>query len=167
MGDWSRVLTDDEQRRIEAARRHASVLYEGVITPHRSCGIALAETFGVATRPYQILRRGGLTGSGTCGTVMAGRMLLGEILGDPDPSGPVTPLLRAAVEEFEARWPERLGRTRDDSVVCNDLVARFDDFRGPARVAFCTLLAAEVAALVAEVLVRNGVAFAISPIHPS
>lgn len=167
MGDWGRELTVDERRRIAAARRKAFLLYEGVATPHRSCGIALAETFDLPTRPYQSLRRGGLTGGGACGTVMAGRLILGEVLGDPDPTGPVTPALKAAIEEFEARWAGRIdrGAARGDSIVCNDLVAQFADFRGPARASFCTQLATEVATLLAEVFVRNDVPFEVSPIE--
>jgi hypothetical protein len=41
-----RELTPDEAAYVTAAREEAFVLYEGVRTPHRSCGIALAETFG-------------------------------------------------------------------------------------------------------------------------
>ena len=89
--------------RIEAARRKAHVLYEGVETPHRSCGIALAETFGLDTRPYQAFRKGGITGEGPCGSIQAGLVILGQLLGDPDPTGPVTPELRAAAEEIGRR----------------------------------------------------------------
>ena len=52
--------------------------------PHRSCGIALAETFNLATTPYQCLRNGGITGKGECGAIKAGELILGEYLGDPD-----------------------------------------------------------------------------------
>ena len=36
-----------------AARRKAFLLYDGRVTPHRSCGIAMAETFGLLTPAYQ------------------------------------------------------------------------------------------------------------------
>lgn len=154
MGDWQRPLTDTEQAIVDAARAGCFERYAGVRVPHRSCGIALAETFGMATPPYQALRRGGLTGEGECGTVVAGRLILGELLGDPDPGGAATEVLRAAAAEYQARWHARTGA--QGSRVCNDLVAPFPAFRGPERARFCTGLAAETAALVAEVLLRNG-----------
>ena len=140
MGDWDRALTTIEQETIAAAREACRLRYEGVVVPHRSCGIALAETFGRPTPAYQSLRRGGLTGKGECGTAVAGRLLLGEILGDPDPGGAVTPLLRAATLEYEARWGERAGVSGDR--VCDALVAPFPDFMGAPRARMCTALAA-------------------------
>src|SRR5450432_4011904 len=62
----ARELTPDEQTYVGAARGKAFTLYEGVLVPHRSCGIAIAETFGLPTRAYQVLRRGGITGKGPC-----------------------------------------------------------------------------------------------------
>src|SRR4051812_34322887 len=111
-----RILTSDEASYIAAARDKAFVLYEGVRTPHRSCGI-------------------------------------GELLGDPDPIGAVTPALRAAATWYQAAWPTRLVPDEPD-IVCDNLVRRHGDFAGPARKAFCTNLAAEVAALTAEALCR-------------
>ena len=52
-----RALTPDEAAYVAAARDKAFILYEGVRTPHRSCGIALAETFGLPTPAYQAPRR--------------------------------------------------------------------------------------------------------------
>lgn len=154
---WQRPLTATEQDRIEALRAFCFVIYEGRLTPHRSCGIALAETFGLATPPYQALRRGGITGRGECGSLVAGRLVLGELLGDPDPTGPVTPALRQALEDYDRQWPRTLRRGAvTDSVVCNDLTGQFPAFTSPARLSFCTLLASDVAALVAEILVRRG-----------
>ena len=49
----------DKDHLAELARQKCFILYEGQKTPHRSCGIALAETFNVPTAPYQSLRRGG------------------------------------------------------------------------------------------------------------
>src|SRR3954466_3206500 len=92
-----RALTPDEAAYVAAARDKAFVLYEGVHTPHRSCGIALAETFGLPTPAYQALRRGGITGKGDCGAIRAGEQVLGELLGDPSPTGAVTAILRDAV----------------------------------------------------------------------
>jgi len=152
-----RALTPDEAAYIAAAREKAFMLYEGVRTPHRSCGIALAETFGLATRPYQALRRGGITGEGDCGAIRAGEQVIGELLGDPDPTGQVTPALRAAVTWYQAAWKQRLMPAQPD-IICNHLVRPHGDFAGPARKAFCTNLAADVAALTAEALCRFGTA---------
>ena len=157
--------------RIEEARRTAFVLYEGVRTPHRSCGIALAETFGLPTATYQAFRRGGFTGEGPCGAIQAGLFILGEVLGDPDPTGATTPEVRAAAEDYGRRWREVLfaGREAPDIPVCNHLVAPHGDFAGPARTSYCTNLVAEVAALVAEVALRHGMDIAVtgSPVDAS
>lgn len=150
-----RELTPDEAGYVKAARDKAFVLYEGVRTPHRSCGIALAETFGLPTPAYQALRRGGITGKGTCGAIRAGEQVLGELLGDPDPTGPVTPVLREAVLWYQDAWQRRLVPDEPD-IICDHLVRRHGDFAGPARKAFCTNLAADVAALAAEALCRFG-----------
>src|SRR5262245_25719171 len=112
-----RELTADEAAYVNAAREKAFVLYEGTRTPHRSCGIALAETFGLPTPAYQALRRGGITGKGTCGAIRAGEQVLGELLGDPDPTGAVTPALRAAVTWYQDAWQHRLVPDRD--IVCD------------------------------------------------
>src|SRR5215831_9713638 len=132
-----RELTPDEAAYIRAARAKAFILYEGVRTPHRSCGIALAETFGLPTRAYQALRRGGITGEGTCGAIRAGEQVLGELLGDPDPTAAVTPALRAAVTWYQTAWKSRLMRDQPD-IICNHLVRPHGEFAGPARQRFCT-----------------------------
>ncbi len=148
-----RALRADEVAYVTAARDKAFVLYEGVRTPHRSCGIALAETFGLPTPAYQALRRGGITGAGACGAIRAGEQVLGELLGDPSPTGGVTPALRAAVSWYQEAWQRRLMPDQPD-IVCNNLVRPLGDFAGTARKAFCTNLAADVAALTAEALCR-------------
>ena len=150
-----RPLSPEESAYIAAAREKAFVLYEGVRTPHRSCGIALAETFDLPTPAYQSLRRGGITGRGDCGAIRAGEQVLGELLGDPDPTGVVTPTLRAAVTWYQEAWKRRLMSTEPD-IICNNLVRPHGDFTGPARKAFCTNLAADVAALTAEAICRFG-----------
>ena len=160
----NRALTPDEAAYIATAREKAFVLYEGVRTPHRSCGIALAETFGVPTRAYQALRRGGITGEGQCGAIKAGELILGELLGDPDPAGKVTDTLRAAVKWYQNAWAARVDRGGAPDIICNSLVRRFDDFMGPERAAFCTNIAAEVAALTAEALLRHGLTPEIPPL---
>jgi hypothetical protein len=151
----SRELTPDEAAYVASARAKAFTLYEGVAVPHRSCGIALAETFGVPSRAYQALRRGGITGRGACGAIRAGEQILGELLGDPDPAGGVTPALRDAVAWFQDAWLVRL-RGGEPDVICDHLVRPHGEFTGPARKAFCTNLAADVAALTAEALCRFG-----------
>ncbi|HEX4455629.1 MAG TPA: hypothetical protein VH143_32435 [Kofleriaceae bacterium] len=148
-----RELTPDEAAYVGAARAKAFTLYEGVAVPHRSCGIALAETFGVPSRPYQALRRGGITGKGACGAIRAGEQVLGELLGDPDPGGAVTPALRAAIIWYQDAWLARIRHDEPD-IICDHLVRPHGDFAGPARKAFCTNLAADVAALTAEALCR-------------
>ena len=150
--------------RIESARRKAFVLYEGRSTPHRSCGIALAETFGLATEPYQAFRRGGITGEGPCGAISAGAVILGQIFGDPDPTGPVTPALRGAMEDYQRRWKEELfqGRASPD-IVCNHLTEPYGEFMGDERRTFCTDLVSTVAALVAEVALRHGAVIEVTP----
>jgi hypothetical protein len=155
MAESTRDLTPEEQAYITAARDKAFVLYEGVKTPHRSCGIALAETFALATRPYQALRRGGITGKGACGAIRAGEQVLGELLGDPEPTGAVTPALRSAIAWYQDAWLARL-RGGNPDIVCDHLVRPHGDFAGPARKAFCTNIAADVAALTAEALCRFG-----------
>jgi len=166
-----RELTADEVTYITAARDRAFMLYEGVRTPHRSCGIAIAETFGLATPAYQALRRGGITGKGSCGSIRAGEQVLGELLGDPDPTGPVTSVLRAAVTWFQDAWSRRLfPSTPAPDIVCDSLVRPHGEFAGPARKSFCTNLAADIAALTAETLCRFGTAAqrpAIAPVKES
>ncbi|MEQ1502894.1 MAG: hypothetical protein ABMB14_11725 [Myxococcota bacterium] len=157
-------MTDD--RRVLAARHKVFLLYEGRVTPHRSCGIAMAETFGLPTAPYQALRRGGITGCGECGVVVAGRLILGQWFGDPDPTGSVTPALRKAITDYEARWPSRIrrGAAPGDGIVCNVLTGPFASFGGPERAAFCTALATEVATVVAEIAVEAGLPLEVTPI---
>jgi hypothetical protein len=138
-------------------RSHALLLYEGERTPHRSCGIALAETFGRPTAAYQSLRRGGITGRGTCGAVVAGQLLLGEFLGDPDPTGAVTPALKQAMDRYHQRAEQELDRGGSPTLICNDMTAAHGDFRGPARHRFCTGVVAQVAQLVDELLREQGI----------
>lgn len=162
-----RALAPDERAYVDAARATAFVLYEGVRVPHRSCGIAIAETFGLPTPAYQSLRRGGITGAGTCGALRAGEQVLGELLGDPDPGGAVTPALRAAITWYQAQAPARVDTGGAPDTICNTLVRPLGDFLGPRRKAFCTSLASEVAALTAEALCRFGGARpAITPVPP-
>jgi hypothetical protein len=159
-----RPLSDEERALVEKARHKAYVLYEGKQVAHRSCGIALAETFGLPSRPYQALRRGGITGEGQCGAIKAGELILGELLGDPDPAGKVTDTLRAAMKWYQSAWNARVDRGGAPDIICNSLVRRFDDFMGPERAAFCTNIAAEVAALTAEALLRHGLTPEIPPL---
>jgi hypothetical protein len=168
VGDWERPLTEVERDKIARARELVFLRYEGKVTPHRSCGIAMAETFGLPTSPYQALRRGGITGCGECGVVLAGRLMLGEFFGDPDPGGSVTPQLRAAMTEYEQRWPSRMqrGSAEGSSIVCNVLTSPFASFGSPERASFCTALARDIGELVAEVILRNGGDFEPAPIAP-
>ena len=155
MAESTRELTPEEQAYITAARAKAFMLYEGVKVAHRSCGIALAETFSLPTPAYQSLRRGGITGKGACGAIRAGEQVLGELLGDPSPTGAVTAQLRDAVTWYQDAWLHRIRHDEPD-IICDHLVRPHGDFMGPARKQFCTNLAAEVAALTAEALCRFG-----------
>jgi uncharacterized protein YwbE len=137
-------------------RSKALVLYDGTRTPHRSCGIALAETFDRPSAAYQSLRRGGITGRGTCGAVVAGQLILGEFLGDPDPTGKVTPALRTAMLEYDDRIAADLTRGASPDLVCNNLTAPHGDFMGPARHHFCTALVGQVAGIVDAILRAHG-----------
>ncbi len=150
----ARALGDTERSYVDDARRTAFILYEGKQVAHRSCGIALAETFGLPSRPYQALRRGGITGEGACGAIRAGEHVLGELLGDPDPTGAVTAGLRAAITWYQDQARMRIDRGTSPDIVCNNLTRPLGDFAGPRRMRFCTELAAEVAAITAEALVR-------------
>lgn len=138
-------------------RSKALVLYAGTRTPHRSCGIALAEAFGRPSAAYQSLRRGGITGEGTCGAIVAGQLLLGELLGDPDPTGKLTPALRTAMQRYLARVHAELDRGSAPTLVCNDITAPLGEFTGAARHAFCTAIVGQVAQLVDETLREQGV----------
>lgn len=160
-------MTEDAALTMEAliARAEAITfrLYDGVEVPHRSCGIALAETFGRATEPYQALRRGGITGEGECGAIQAGLLILGEIFGDPDPTASVTDDLRAAAQRYRELWQVEVERGSAQSIVCNDLTGQFAAFRSQERHAFCTRIAASVSRCVARVVLEHGAPLDINP----
>jgi hypothetical protein len=149
-----RALSPQETARIQAARLRATALYLGEEVPHHSCGAALAVTFGVSARPYQSLRRGGIHGDRFCGSIRGGEMLLGEILGDEDPTAPVTPELREAMRWYQEQIPSRFDRGTSPDFVCNNLVRPLGDFMGSRRKSFCTDLSGEVAALTLEAILR-------------
>ena len=153
-------MADDAKLTLEQlvnwAGDHTRVLYDGVDVAHRSCGIALAETFGRGTAPYQALRRGGILGHGQCGAIKAGELILGEIFGDPDPTGSATDTLIEASRRYRELWQEAVDMGDATSIVCNDLTGQFDDFRGPERHAFCTELAEQVSRCVARTILEMG-----------
>lgn len=160
-----------ESNRVRQAREKAFILYEGKRVPHYSCGICIAATFGLPTRPFQALRKGGVTGEGECGAIVAGRLALGFFLGDPDPTGSLRPELLEAMLYYERCWKERtepgqaLAWGEKADIICNTLVGHLaQDFWGEERMGHCTRLAAEVAACVAETLEKYGVAFEIQPL---
>lgn len=160
--------------RVDKAREKAWVLYEGKRVPHFSCGICIAATFGLPTRPFQALRKGGVTGDGECGAIVAGRLILGYLIGDPDPTGPLRPALVEAMEHYEALWKrytepgQAVTCGNKPDIICNTLVGHLaDDFWGEERMSHCTRLAAAVAACVAETLEEFGVEFDIEPLAGS
>jgi hypothetical protein len=157
---------------VVQAREKAYILYEGKQVPHYSCGICLAATFGLPTRSYQALRRGGIHGEGECGAIVAGRLVLGHFMGDPDPTGPVREELREAMAFYQKLWLRRtepgqaLTRQIKHDIICNTLVGHLaDDFFGEERTGYCTRLSAEVAACVAETLEKFGVEVEMEALH--
>ncbi len=138
------------------AEARCRLLYAGEQVAHRSCGIAVAETFGRRTEPYQALRRGGLTGHGMCGAVQAGVLVLGEVFGDPDPTAPATDELRAAATRYRQLWSAAQPLKGRSSIVCNDLTGGFSSFKSAARHDFCTDIASHVARCVAQTIVELG-----------
>lgn len=157
-------MTSEQLEQVEAARAKAEVLYIGEVTGHRSCGVAVAETFGCNPKPYATLRRGGLTGEHTCGAVRAGEMVLSEIFAPEDPAAPLPEALKAAIIEFRELCHSRLASGLTGIFICNELVAPYGDFQQPERKAYCTSIAATVAATVAEVAIRNGYDVRVSPL---
>ncbi len=156
---------------VQRAKEKAFILYEGEKVPHHSCGICIAATFGVPTRPFQALRKGGVTGTGECGAIVSGRLVLGYFLGDPDPGGPLRPELLEAMTHYEGLWQARtapgqaLKRGDVADIYCNTLVGHLaHDFWGQERVSYCTNLAVRVAACVAETLEKFGLTPEIEPL---
>lgn len=141
---------------VRWAEERTRLLYDGVEVAHRSCGIALAETYGLRTAPYQALRRGGITGCGECGAIKAGELILGELLGDPSPTGAVTANLRSAMIRYRELWQEHVDLGASESIICNDLTAPFGEFHSPERHEFCTRLAASASKCVATTLTEHG-----------
>lgn len=158
-------LTESERELIQRARAKAHVLYEGKQTPHRSCGVCLAETFGLPWRAYHALRRGGITGEGACGAIRAGEMILGDLLGPEGPADPASESMKEAIRFYQAEWKKRQHEAGWTDTICNTLVGGFSDFQSAGRVGFCTSMAADAAELVAEALVRSGYEFEITPIE--
>ena len=153
-----------EQEIVAALREKARVLYEGKGVPPRSSGVALAEAFDREHRPYQGLRRGGVTGDGECGAVVAGRLLLGEMFGYPDPTAPISLALREAMNLYRAEIAKRLQTGGAASLVCNELIRRFPVYHSDERVAFCTDLVGTVAEIVAEIALKLGATIEVTPI---
>ena len=129
-------------------------LYSGEELAHRSCGVAMAETFGRDPRSYQALRRGGLTGTGTCGALQGGLLVLGEVFGSSSITAPATPDLVRAAARYQDLTNAWFGHGR--STVCNDLTSEFADFRSPERHQWCTEIASSMARIVATVICELG-----------
>lgn len=162
-GDASRPATGDQslETYVESAQARATLLYLGDEVAHRSCGIALAETFGLPSASYQALRKGGLLGFGPCGAIQAGVLVLGELLGDADPTGMPTPALKAAIPRYRALVSAAVSGSVDAS--CNSRTAAFPDFSSRARLEHCTSIAAIAAGAVATVLWESKQVRAVPP----
>ncbi len=130
---------------------HARKLYEGKEVPHHSCGICIACTFGLKPSAYQSLRKGGITGCGECGAIKGGEMVLGEYLGDPNPTGAVTDALRSGIEHYRQLLAEAK-LTPLTAITCNHLVRHYPDFMGDERKAFCADLVVQITEFVQQVL---------------
>ena len=153
----------------EVASAIGERLYAGEQVAHRSCGIAIAETFGRETPTYQALRRGGLTGCGECGAIVAGKLVLGELYGDSSPVAPATEALKRCAIRYERLIEARLERREAPGTdrVCNTLTGQFESFKSHERHEFCTRIASMVAGAVAEVVVaESGDEFAWSTLKP-
>lgn len=154
-----------KEQLVAAVREKARVLYEGRQVPHRSCGMAIAEAFDREPRSYHALRRGGVTGVGHCGAVLAGQLVLGELFGYQDSTAPTSIALRQAITAFQGEVARRVPRGPGGTIVCNDLVSPFPDFHEEARGLFCTALTAQVAEIVAEIVVELGGPLEVTPIR--
>lgn len=87
--------------------------------------------------------------------------MLGELLGDPSPTGPPTDALKVAAARYRAAIAAKIDLAVDTA--CNARTARFPTFAGPARLGYCTSLAAIVAETVAEVAWDAGAASGFAP----
>jgi hypothetical protein len=134
-------------------------LYEGKECPHYSCGICLAVTFGCNPNSYKSLRKGGITGKGECGALKAGEMILGEYLGDPDPTGPITEELQTAVAEYRKAVHEKIAPAGGAYSSCSSLTGEFTDFTGEARKAFCAEIVTATVEILAGILAEYGVKY--------
>ncbi len=151
-------MTPEQRQVVHSVRDRARRLFQGDQVAERSCGIALAEAFGLPTRPYQALCRGFVTGAGPCGAVTAGQLILGEYLGYGDVSAPVSLQLREASERYQREILGRIDHPGRASLVCQELLRRFPIDREEERAEFCAGVVAAVAELVGEILAEAGVA---------
>lgn len=145
-------------QRVAQARKLSNAYYTNQFGAHYSCGIAIALTFGLDPKSYRSLRRGGILGYSECGALKAGEMVLGEFLGDPDPTGPVTDELREAVAEYRRRLANAGYRPYHS---CHEFTNKFTEFDSDDRRSFCAGLVEFVAGTVAEILAASKVDFTI------
>jgi hypothetical protein len=150
----TRALSAEEREKIMAVRTLTDRLYRGKDEPRHSCTSALAVAFGLAPRPYQALRKGGLTGERMCGSMRGGDLILGELLGPDNGMGPVTEEWRAATIWYQEQIPKRFETGETGTYVCKTLTDPLGDFFGPRRKDYCVKLTAEIAALVMESVLR-------------
>jgi len=154
-----------KEQLVEAIREKARLLYEGKQVPHRSCGMAIAEAFDREPRAYQALRRGGVTGVGQCGSIIAGGLVLGELFGYPVSTAPTSITLREAMKRFHLEVARRVPRGPQGTAICNDLVSPFPEFQSDGRALFCTAITATVAEIVATIALDLGAELEATPIR--
>jgi hypothetical protein len=65
------------------------------------------------------------------------------------------------MERYKAEMARRMGTPNP---ICDDLVRPFGEFKGAARAAFCTDLAATVAEVVARIALEHGATVVPTPI---
>jgi hypothetical protein len=137
---------------VERLSARARDLYSGQHLVARTSGVAIAETFGRRVSPYHGLARGGIAGEGECGAIVAGRLVIAEFLAGPDPKGILEGDLGVALRRYQHDIEHRIQGRGSPDYICSSLVAPYDGYDDPARVPFCTAVVAEVARIVAAIL---------------
>ena len=83
-------------------------------------------------------------------------MVLGEYLGDPNPTGAMTDALKNGMAHYRRLLAEA-GLAPLAIITCDHLVQNYPDFMGDDRKAFCADLVVKVTEMVEQVLEEQGV----------